>query len=441
MASGGVQRGKRELEGRKDPGDADLGSAGDSVADELGPALERLGAAGLPLIIVVEDLHEADETLVGLLVRLLVAQSSRVLLVTTCWPGLLAEPGRPCSVLLGRSTEERVRRVDAAGLPNLSLQDRVQLCQAVLPKLGEEGAGILAKRYSNPWALQLACSSGAVQRGLARGSLTSSAVDSLPSDIGDLFRLLWSELPAGVRGALMLSVLSAPTSVGLSLNFGEDRWDPALVQAALSTEGWLREHARELIADLDLAEDAYSWVQTVDEWLQRFHDPAQREVALTAAQAEYGQDERLALYSALTQRLGDDARLSEAQRAHGDRLLLALAAEGFLPVDHLSVVPAAARVCQVLGHQVEVKGLKQALGIAEMILQAAPDGDEGVIGPWVQLRSTRARTLGRLGRHAAAVEANRQLLADQERVLGPDAPDTLTTRNNLAYWQERQGDT
>jgi hypothetical protein len=27
-----------------------------------------------------------------------------------------------------------------------------------------------------------------------------------------------------------------------------------------------------------------------------------------------------------------------------------------------------------------------------------------------------------------------RLLADQTRVLGPDHPDTLTTRNNLDYW-------
>ena len=39
--------------------------------------------------------------------------------------------------------------------------------------------------------------------------------------------------------------------------------------------------------------------------------------------------------------------------------------------------------------------------------------------------------------HATAYE---ELLADQLRVLGPDHPDTLTTRNNLAYWRGRAGD-
>jgi hypothetical protein len=38
---------------------------------------------------------------------------------------------------------------------------------------------------------------------------------------------------------------------------------------------------------------------------------------------------------------------------------------------------------------------------------------------------------------AAALEL---LLADQLRVLGPDHPDTLTTRNNLANWRGEAGD-
>ena len=33
----------------------------------------------------------------------------------------------------------------------------------------------------------------------------------------------------------------------------------------------------------------------------------------------------------------------------------------------------------------------------------------------------------------------RELLTDQTRVLGPDAPDTLTSRNNLAFWLAEAG--
>ena len=36
-----------------------------------------------------------------------------------------------------------------------------------------------------------------------------------------------------------------------------------------------------------------------------------------------------------------------------------------------------------------------------------------------------------------ALRLLRQLLPDQERALGPHDPDTLTTRHNIAAWEER----
>ncbi|WP_277751135.1 tetratricopeptide repeat protein [Streptomyces hoynatensis] len=47
---------------------------------------------------------------------------------------------------------------------------------------------------------------------------------------------------------------------------------------------------------------------------------------------------------------------------------------------------------------------------------------------------------GRAGDVAGAAAAFGELLADRVRVLGPDHPDTLTTRDNLAWWQGEAGD-
>lgn len=47
---------------------------------------------------------------------------------------------------------------------------------------------------------------------------------------------------------------------------------------------------------------------------------------------------------------------------------------------------------------------------------------------------------GEAGDPAGAVTAYLQLLDDLERILGPDHPDTLDTRYNLAYWQGEAGD-
>jgi len=55
-------------------------------------------------------------------------------------------------------------------------------------------------------------------------------------------------------------------------------------------------------------------------------------------------------------------------------------------------------------------------------------------------RSNLAWLLGRSGRVAEAIMAFAQLLADQRRVLGPDAPQTLTTSNNLDWLEQRKSD-
>jgi hypothetical protein len=48
--------------------------------------------------------------------------------------------------------------------------------------------------------------------------------------------------------------------------------------------------------------------------------------------------------------------------------------------------------------------------------------------------------MGEAGDAAGAAEALRELLADRQRVLGPDHPDTLVTRHNLARWMGEAGD-
>lgn len=59
------------------------GGAGRSdLVDELAPALDRLGAAVLLIVITVEDLHGADHSLVELKARLGAAQGAPVLVIS-----------------------------------------------------------------------------------------------------------------------------------------------------------------------------------------------------------------------------------------------------------------------------------------------------------------------------------------------------------------------
>jgi len=66
---------------------------------------------------------------------------------------------------------------------------------------------------------------------------------------------------------------------------------------------------------------------------------------------------------------------------------------------------------------------------------------ERLLGPQhprtLTTRDNVAFWTGMCGDAAQALRLFEELLPDRERVLGPDHPDTLTTRNNIAYLAAR----
>jgi hypothetical protein len=74
----------------------------------------------------------------------------------------------------------------------------------------------------------------------------------------------------------------------------------------------------------------------------------------------------------------------------------------------------------------------EAIGLHERTLA----GRERVLGPdhpgTLTSRNNLAAAYQDAGRAAEAIPLHERTLADRERVLGPDHPGTLTSRNNLA---------
>jgi Tetratricopeptide repeat len=74
----------------------------------------------------------------------------------------------------------------------------------------------------------------------------------------------------------------------------------------------------------------------------------------------------------------------------------------------------------------------QAIAVGEPLL---PDS-ERVLGPdhpdTLNSRNNLAHAYGAAGRAAEAIPLHQRTLADYERILGPDHPDTLNSRDNLA---------
>jgi tetratricopeptide (TPR) repeat protein len=399
------------------------------LVDELAPALERLGAAGLPIVIVIEDLHLADESLVELLARLLAARDARVLVISTAWRGLLDEDDRAAHRLLGRVPPDRVHRVLADEVvADLAPSEREVIVRAMLPAVSAGNAGLLAARYANPWALQLACNVRWVRD--AEVDLTADEVAELPRDIDDLFKVLWGELPQDTRNVLMVAALSTPTAISDTMGFGDARWDASLLMAVSGTDGWLRARAGDLTAVLGQASDAYAWIRTVDQWLQRFQDPGQHEVAVGRGKVEYGGRGRRSLYAAMARGMSAGVAASPSQELHQARLLVALASEGFLAWDQTTLA-GAVTLCASLLALPDVSSRRYVILIVESALRSTTT-EAAAAGPLLTLRQQYGSALGESGRAAEAVTAFERLLTDRTRVLGPDAPATLATRNNLA---------
>jgi tetratricopeptide (TPR) repeat protein len=80
--------------------------------------------------------------------------------------------------------------------------------------------------------------------------------------------------------------------------------------------------------------------------------------------------------------------------------------------------------------------LEEVVAIYRGLAESGPD----VMSDLAVSLNDLAQVLNSLGRASEAVRLYRELLPDQERVLGPDHPDILVTRRNIAFWTGECGE-
>ena len=260
------------------------GARGVDLVDEVAPAVGQVARKVVPIVIFVEDLHRSDQSLVELLARVLSADDTRVLVITTAWPGSVEEEARPSHGLVDRVPADRcTRHTTVAGggdeLSDFTDADVRVLATTLIPDGSPELIDVLVERYSNPLALQLACSSKRLEFALDSGGDVVRAVRGLPQEVRDLYEEAWKELPASTQLRCMLAVLSTPAGISLTEGRGDDRWDHELVDAGIRAVPWLSKEVDVLDTSLADAASSYAWVRTVDQWLRQFHEPLQFDIA------------------------------------------------------------------------------------------------------------------------------------------------------------------
>jgi tetratricopeptide (TPR) repeat protein len=444
--------------------DASGAGRADLVA-QLAPELLRLAAAGIPMVIAIEDVHDADESLVEVLATVL-RGTAPVLVVTTSWPGLLEDPVRPCARLAADVDDGRVLRVDLTQRDvEIPEQERLLLLAGLETELPAPIAAALAARYRNPLALQLAAV--LVAQDLEDGrTVTADAVARMPTAVRDLGRESWRRLPRSVQRVLAVAALLRPSTVSDLTALRDPSWDHRTLLAVVDAVPFLRRSVADLRDDLDHATTAYGWVRTVDEWLRTYHDEIQTEIAAAEAATDLF-DDRTDIYEAVAAWLARDGHVPDATSS---RLLIALACEGFIPW-----IDAARRALEDAAEAASEGGAnndqRALVGPLVAALDAVADDDE--------LRARLGATLGQIGRHAEAVQQlervvqNGDLAADsggstalwarhelvvclaqagrtedalaeartlaelERRAFGPDGRSTLATRLNLALISSR----
>ncbi len=211
-----------------------------------------------------------------------------------------------------------------------------------------------------------------MERGRSDDELVK-VIESMPTEVRDLFKSIWDELPKPVKTMCMLAALSTP-SQSKEWGAGDDRWDHDAVITAATTMPWLQNELDGLNERLRDSSDVYGWVREVSSWLRRFHEPTQKDLVTTAAKEEFEEDELEEYFDHMVQRLATGDDVDDATTLHHQRLIVSLQAEGFIERNETWTV-AATGLCKALAQQPDTASKRQLIELADQVIASINDPD------------------------------------------------------------------
>lgn len=375
----------------------------EDLVPALATSISDLAAVGLPIVIVVEDAHEADESLIELLVRV-VSDTGPIVVIATSWPGLLDEATRPAARLASLPAGRVVRRRQGHELADLAPVDLRRIGSTFLPTATEQDLALLAERFTVPLTLEIACELRRVRDAVADGDLTAEDLEQLPRDVEGLYLEVWRQLPEAIQQYLVLAALVTPTVAGDVV--GGDDWDDDVVERLARSLDWMPDD----VAATDLRGEDFAWVRRVDDWLRRFHEPAQLGVAAAVGSDELGRRRRRELYDELATLVDPDAAdLTPPQRRWRSQLLVTLCAGGHADWDDR----AQDALDRLIDEAKDLPDTASARRVVELVDLAPPRPDGSSAG--LRRRLDRIVALADLGRYDEALEPMHELVGDWQR--------------------------
>jgi tetratricopeptide (TPR) repeat protein len=259
----------RRAQRRRQERQVDAGSYGrGEQIEEIATQLVTLSRA-VPIILVVDDAHYADDTLVEAIGMVLRNPSAQILIVATAWPQELDDEDEEApfpawwNSELDEETQERLTRID------LEMLDRESATQLVLADFSDGDpslAGRIIDRWgTNPLLLRMLVRLPRVRAALISGDLGNGGLSRLPQQAEAILGEYWGNLPADVQGTL-----------ALASRLGSD-FVPSVVVDAAPRVGSGPDAVREAI-------DPYAWVREYDPTLHGFVERGLWEIACRGAE-------------------------------------------------------------------------------------------------------------------------------------------------------------
>lgn len=270
------------------PSTVDVSSYG--RADEIATIASQLIQISkrVPIVLVIDDAHYADGTLVETLNVVLGDPTAQVLAIATVWPQELDDPtdAAPFPAWwnrehVGRARDHAVRlEVEELG-PEMA----AALVVADLPGADPELTRWVIDRWgTNPLVLRSLIRLPKVRDALTNGEADLESLSQLPRQIESLFAEYWDNLPDRIQIALAMAAW-----------LGTDYVPDVVAQAVCAAKG---DSARDAVTE---AVSPYAWARKYDDSLNGFIEPALWEIANRGADDILGKSDRALVRTALQQ--------------------------------------------------------------------------------------------------------------------------------------------
>lgn len=396
-----------------------------ALVKEMAESLVLVSGAplNLPIVIVVDDAHDAADSTITLVDRLLTATNAKVLIVATAWPDELAlqeRDGRGFGAWLARAAPDRAHRLE---LERLEARSLGALVRAVAPLTRPEVVdALVARSGGNPFVLDLILSLGMVRRSIVNQAITLSGDELavVPSELRRLYLAKWQELPEALRDVLAVASLQGAEFV-----------------VGCAQEGATAIGLVEAVDVLPEAVAPYAWVRELDDELRSFVEIPQFDVAAAEASAEFTPGELAVARQALVSYVitsrdhGEWEELSTEARRTLLENHVRLAREGF-DTDPVEAAHSALELAQLLA---ESHRYAEAATLGEQAAEWFGDDPRSALIVWDGV----ARWLGEAGRPNEAVERLRRVVDQAQRLLDPHDPVVLEMKSDLVAWLGEAG--